>query len=92
MKTEIVVGKEVVGSGGASIGKVKGLVFDETSWKIETFEVELTGEMAKEYGMKKLLTKSIINVPVASVKAIGDHVMLSIDKGELEKLATQHKD
>jgi sporulation protein YlmC with PRC-barrel domain len=92
MKSGGILGKEVIGSGGWKIGKITELVFDENSWRIGSIEVVLDPEVAKEYEMKKLLSRTTINVDVSSVHAIGTHVILSITKPELREMISHKKD
>jgi sporulation protein YlmC with PRC-barrel domain len=88
MKSRRLLGKEVVGAGGFRIGKIKEIVFDEKSWCIGTLEVELDRSVAEEYQMKKLLARTSLMVDVSSVKAVGDHVLLSVTKPELRRMVS----
>ncbi len=86
MKAGKLLGKQVVGSRGWKIGKVKELVFDENTWQIGALEVELNRTVAQDYQMKKLLGRSSIAVKVDSVHAVGDQVILAVTKPELRRL------
>lgn len=91
MKSSELIGKEVVGSGGWDIGKVTDVNFDTGTWRIISIGVNLEGDVAKEFEMKKLLTKTAIHIEVSSIHSIGDHVMLTLTKPDLQRLAEQHK-
>lgn len=91
MKSRGLVGKQVVGSGGWTIGTVKEIDFDETSWRIGSIEIELDRFVAEEYQMKKLLSRTTIAVDVASVHAIGDHVVLTVTKPQLQRMVSFQK-
>jgi sporulation protein YlmC with PRC-barrel domain len=88
MRSEGLIGKQVVGSGGWTIGRIKGIVFDETNWRIGSLEVDLDPNVAKEYEMNKLLSRTTVNVDVNAVHGIGDHVILSISKPQLRALVS----
>ncbi|MHB1435087.1 MAG: PRC-barrel domain-containing protein [Thermoplasmata archaeon] len=91
MKSGELIGKEVVGSGGWKIGRINELIFDGHNWRISHIEINLDGDVAKEFEMKKLLSKTAINVDVASIHGVGDHVMLSLTKANLQEMAEQKK-
>jgi sporulation protein YlmC with PRC-barrel domain len=86
MRAKQLLGKQVVGADGWKIGKVKEIVFDEKSWQIQSLEVELDRSVAEEYDMKKLLSRTSLQVAVSSVKAVGDHFLLSVTKSELRRM------
>ena len=91
MKSGGLIGKEVVGSGGWTIGRVREIVFDETTWRIGSLEVKLDRSVAEEYQMKRLLRSTTLVVDVASVHAVGDHIMLSVTKPQLGQLVSFRK-
>ncbi len=86
MKSGSLIGKQVVASAGWKIGVVKEIVFDERSWRIGALEVELEKSVAEEFEMKKLLSRTSVEVGVDTVRAVGDHVILGVDKDELRKI------
>ena len=76
--------KEVIGSSGMTIGKVMDVDFETTNWQITAIEVELTSDIAKEFGMKKRLRGSEpLAVNVHHVRAVSDRVLLDTSKDEL---------
>ena len=88
MKIRAVLGKEVVGAGGWEIGKVEDAVVDEASWKVTALVVRLHGPVAEEYRMKHLLSRTTVDVAIASVHAVGTHVILSVTKPELRRMVS----
>ena len=88
MKGRRLIGKEVVGARGWKIGKVKDIVFDEGSWRIGSLEVRLHRAVAQEYQMRHLLTRSVIEADVSSIRAVGDQVLLSVGKTDLRRMLT----
>jgi len=86
MKGRRLLGKQVVGASGWRIGKVKDLIFDETTWRIGSLEVTLDRKVAQEYQMKKILVRTSLEVDVKMVHAIGDHVLLSVTKPGLRRM------
>ncbi len=86
MKSRRLLGKQVVGASGWRIGKVKDLIFDETTWHIGSIEVTLDRNVAQEYQMKKILLRTALEVDVKLVHAVGDHVLLSVTKPELRRM------
>lgn len=86
MKSRSLIGKEVVGARGWKIGKVKDIVVDENTWKVDSIEVALHRAIAEEYQMRHLISRSNIEISVGSVTAVGDQVMLSVSKTELRRM------
>lgn len=85
MKCRKLLGKEVVGARGWKIGRINDLLFDEGSWTIRSIEVQLHRAVAEEYRLRRLLSRSTIEVDVGSVRGIGDHVILGVTKTELRQ-------
>ena len=79
--------KEVIGLNGWVIGTVKNVMFDEKTWKIESFDVQLDGDVAKEFEMKKIFRSTHIPIDVRHVQGIGDKVALKTSKEDLMALA-----
>ena len=83
MYSQDIGGKEVLGSNGWKVGKAKDLIFDEKSWQVSSLDVELDGDVAKEFDMKGHFHKTHVAVNVSYVHAIGDSVILNASKEEL---------
>gem|GEM_PF-1445447 len=91
MYTRDVMEKEVVGQQGWLIGKVKELIFDPKDWKVTAFEVELEGNIAEQYQMKKHFRSTRVPLHVAYVQGIADKVILNISKDDLGQVVSTAK-
>jgi sporulation protein YlmC with PRC-barrel domain len=80
------VDKEVIGLNGWIIGTVKNVFFDETTWKVGSLDVELDGDVAKEYELKKILRSTHVPLDVSVIQGIGDKVTLKTSKEELKDI------
>jgi len=80
------VDKEVIGLNGWIIGIVKNVEYDDKTWKVESLDVELDGDVAKEFEMKKILRSTHIPLDVSLIQGIGDKVTLKLGKEELMAL------
>jgi len=78
--------KEVIGLNGWIIGTVKNVTFDEKTWQVGSLDVELDGDIAKEFKMKKVFRSTHLPIDVAHVQGIGDKVSLKTSKEELMAL------
>jgi sporulation protein YlmC with PRC-barrel domain len=81
-----IVDKEVIGLNGWIIGTVKNVNFDEKTWLVGSLDVELNGDVAKEFEMKKIFRSTHIPLGVAHVQGIGDKVSLKTSKEDLMAL------
>ena len=78
--------KEVIGLNGWLIGTVRNVAFDENTWQIRSLDVQLDGDVAKEFEMKKVFRSTHIPLDVTHVQGIGDKVSLKTSKEELMAL------
>ncbi len=78
--------KEVIGLNGWVIGTVKNVMFDEKTWKIGSLDVQLDGDVAKEFEMRKVFRSTHIPIDVTHVQGIGDKVALKTSKEDLMTL------
>ena len=69
-------GKEVITSDGRNIGEVIDLAIEPAGWKVRDLRVAIDKRIAEELG---LLTKGkgVFQVRTASVKSVGDMIMLT---------------
>ena len=86
MYTKELADKEVVGLDGWKIGKIRDTIFDPEGWKITSIEVELEGDVAEEFKMKKHFRSTHLPIDVSHVQAIGDTVTLKTNKEDLFKI------
>jgi len=84
------VGKEVITSDGRNIGEVADLAIEPNGWKVRDLRVAIDKRIAEELG---LLTKGkgIFQVRTASVKSVGDLIMLNQTMKMLAEAASQGK-
>jgi sporulation protein YlmC with PRC-barrel domain len=84
VRTKDLLDKEVIGSSGMTIGKVVDVDFETKNWQITAIEVDLVGDIAKEFGMKKRFRGSEpLLVSVHHVRAVSDRILLDTNKDEL---------
>ncbi len=84
MKTREMNGKEVIGTEGWKIGRVTDVVLDTGNWQVKALEVELARNVAEEFGIKKLLKSTQIQVKIEDVQGVGDAITLKISKAQLQ--------
>lgn len=97
-------GKKVIGVNGDSIGEVKDVEFDLTTWKITSILLKLSDKAASELGYKKTsgslgplsLTHggSSVYLPVEIISAISDIItinktLVEITEDQLVKRAAE---
>lgn len=80
------VGKEVIGSQGSKVGRVKDVIVDTSSWQIKSLEVDLAPSVANELGLRRFLRKSQVQINVGDVTAVADTVLLKLSKPQLQEL------
>jgi sporulation protein YlmC with PRC-barrel domain len=84
--TAEIVGKEVIGSEGDTLGRVIDTQFDEKNWRVLALEVHLEKEVAEEHQLRHRLRKTVVSVSVEHIQAVGDKVVLKGLKEDLLKL------
>lgn len=80
------IDKEVFGAMGLRIGRVKDAVLDPHTWHLEEIEVGLSNNVAKDFGMKKILGTTSVHLSSDTIMSIGDIVSLKLSKAELQRL------
>ncbi len=78
-----ILDKEVIDQHGTKIGKIKDLIFDHSSWNVDALIVELEPNIAREFNIKKSLSKTKIRVSVHHIQGMSDRIVLRIPKEEL---------
>jgi sporulation protein YlmC with PRC-barrel domain len=68
--------KEVIVYDGRLIGKVKDGEIDDKTWQIKTLDVQLEGNVAKEFHLKKTFGSTTVPIDTKFVGAVGDKVVL----------------
>ncbi len=86
MLTNEIVGKEVIGSDGFQLGKIRDTEFDENTWKLNSLEVRLEKDVAEEHHLRHRFRKTRVLINVDHVQSVGDKVILKGSKEDLLKL------
>jgi len=83
--------KEVLGPAGKEFGKVVDGIIDESTWRMVSLDVELDGNVAKEFHVKKTFGSTTVPIPTSMVGTVGDKIMLRVSTDEVRKsvVATQ---
>ena len=86
VRLKMLVGKKVVGVNGESIGEVKDVEFDTTTWKITDIELKLGDKAAMMLGLKgsgrnfgglRSTGTDTAYMPVEIISSIGDVVTVN---------------
>jgi len=80
------MGKEVITSQGQFIGKISDLQFDEKTWRVTAFYVELNKDVAEEQKLKRLFRKTQVPINVDHVQGVADRIVLKGSKKDILKL------
>ena len=86
MLTSEIAGKEVIGSDGFKLGKIRDTDFDENTWKVGSIEIELEKDVAEEHHLKHRFRKTRVLIHTERVQGVGDRVLLKGSKEDLLKL------
>ena len=86
MLTNEIVGKEVIGSDGFKVGKIRDTEFDEKTWKLNSLEIQLEKDVAEEHHLRHRFRKTRVLIHVDYVQSVGDRVILKGSKEDLLKL------
>lgn len=85
MKATSLKEKEVIGSAGKLMGKVKDGDIDDKTWQITSLEVQLEGNVAKEFHLKKTFGSAVVPIATSYIGAVGDKVVLKAPEEEIGK-------
>ncbi len=86
MLTNEIVGKEVIGSDGFKLGKIRDTEFDVNTWKMNFLEVQLEKDVAEEHHLRQRFRKTRVQIQVDHIQSVGDRVILKGSKEDLLKL------
>jgi sporulation protein YlmC with PRC-barrel domain len=98
-KLKNIVGKKVVGVNGDSIGEVKDVEFDTTTWKTTDLEVKLNDKAAMMLGLKgsgrsigglRSTGTDTVYMPVEIISAISDVVTVNKTLNEMAESHVMH--
>ena len=74
--------KEVLGSAGRLVGVVKDGTIDD-NWKVTSLDVQLEGNVAKEFHLKKTFGSTTVPIDTSFIGNVGDKVMLKVSAEEV---------
>ena len=78
------LGREVLESNGSLVGIVKNITFDEKNWQVQSFNVQLNEDTAKEFEVNKLIGSYAMAIDVTKVQAVGEKISLKLSKQDLK--------
>ena len=70
------IGKEVITSDGRNIGHVVDLAIEPAGWNVRDLRVSIDKRIAEELGLQTR-GKGLFQVRTASIKTVGDMIMLN---------------
>ncbi len=85
--------RTVIGADGLAIGEVSGLLFDSSTWSVDSLEVKLRKEIADEIGAaRRLFHAGILELPTRIVQSVGDAIILSVAVAELRQFLPREEE
>ncbi len=84
LRARELVGKEIIAEEGMIIGTAKDLLIDAESWRVNAVEATLAKNVAKEFGVRKILRSTDLPIKVEDIRAVGDKIALKITKTQLQ--------
>ena len=84
------IGMEVITSDGRNIGEVVDLAIEPQGWKVRDLRVSIDKRIAEELGLQTRRA-GLFHVKTASVKSVGDLIMLNQTMKMLAEAATAAK-
>ena len=89
MKSEQLIGKQVIGAQAQIIGKVYEIELDTKAWTITDIYIDLENTVVEAIGLQKprIMGSVKISIPVEEVNAISDLISLKKSAVELRGIA-----
>jgi sporulation protein YlmC with PRC-barrel domain len=83
----------VLSSDGVAIGRISQLFLDSTKWRISSFELKLTKEMAKRLNVPEpgMFRSATLEIPSELVASMGDAVILNVPVSGLPRPMTPQR-
>ncbi|MGA9521063.1 MAG: PRC-barrel domain-containing protein [Myxococcaceae bacterium] len=82
-------GKTVIEAGGQALGQVEALILETDRWSVEGLEIRPRREVASQLGSARRLGRpNNAEIPIRTVKSVGDAILLSLSLDELGALLT----
>jgi len=71
------IGKDVITSDGRNVGNVTDVAIDQSNWSVRDLRVSIDKRIAEELGLAKRRGNAQFHVKTASIKSVGDLIMLN---------------
>lgn len=84
MRATEIIGKGVVTTDGALLGKVADLILNLEEWRVKELVISLSKDVAQQLGLKKFFGSPKVAVPVSYVSGVRDVISLSTDSVSLK--------
>jgi sporulation protein YlmC with PRC-barrel domain len=78
-------GKNIIGTGGAILGEVKGAEINTSTWQMTHLQVKLSNQASENLGFKRRFGSSTVCMPVSLISAIGDVITINRSLDELSR-------
>ena len=86
LSAENLKGRTVISADGQAVGSIKSIFLDATSWRVESFSVELRNDVADRVGAShSVFRHGLIELPVQLVQSVGDAVVLGVPVAALRE-------
>lgn len=82
-----IMGKDVITSDGRNVGTVTDIAIDTNQWTVRDLRVAIDKRMGEELGLDRKNSGGVFLVKTASVKSVGDLLMLNQSMRALADLA-----
>lgn len=82
-----IMGKDVITSDGRNVGTVTDIAIDANQWTVRDLRVAIDKRMGEELGLDRKNSGGVFLVKTASVKSVGDLIMLNQSMKALADLA-----
>ena len=80
-------GRTMIAAGGMVIGEVVSTFLDCETWRVESLQVKLNGDIADQLGADHgIFHAGALEVPVRMVQSVGDTVILSVPVAALREI------
>ncbi len=80
-------GRTVIEAGGQALGQVEALILNTNTWSVEGLEIRPRREVAHKLGSaRRLMRPNNAEIPIRTVKSVGDAILLNLKLEELGAL------
>jgi len=85
------IGKDVITSDGRNVGEVTDVAIDPAKWAVRDLRVSIDKRIAQELGFARGRGAGQFHIKTASIKSVGDLIMLNQSMKMLAELAEAAK-